>query len=50
MVQDAGEVDLGADAGPDEAPIIRLVSSILQQTVGEGLRIFTSNPRPRKLR
>lgn len=29
------EVQLGAGAGEDEAPIIRLVSSILQQAVGE---------------
>ena len=34
--QSSEEIDLGADAGPDEAPIIRLVSSILQQAVGEG--------------
>ena len=35
-IQSSEEIDLGADAGPDEAPIIRLVSSILQQAVGEG--------------
>ncbi|CAN5896541.1 hypothetical protein BH23ACT11_BH23ACT11_01910 [soil metagenome] len=34
--RDEGEVDLGADADSDEAPIIRLVSSILQQAVAEG--------------
>lgn len=34
--RDHGELDLGVDAGPDEAPIIKLVSSILQQAVGDG--------------
>jgi type IV pilus assembly protein PilB len=34
-IEDDDEVQLGAGAGEDEAPIIRLVSSILQQAVGE---------------
>src|SRR5215213_4925462 len=33
---DDGDLDLGIDAGPDEKPIIRLVSSVLQHAVGDG--------------
>jgi type IV pilus assembly protein PilB len=29
-------LDLGIEAGPDEKPIIRLVSSVLQHAVGDG--------------
>ncbi|MGB3635238.1 MAG: ATPase, T2SS/T4P/T4SS family, partial [Rubrobacteraceae bacterium] len=47
--QDDGEVDLGADAGPDEAPIIRLVSSILQQAVGEGASDIHIEPQAQEV-
>lgn len=42
------EIDLGK-ASPDEAPIIRLVSSILQQAVGEGASDIHIEPRAREL-
>jgi type IV pilus assembly protein PilB len=42
------EIDLG-DVSPDEAPIIRLVSSILQQAVGEGASDIHIEPRAREL-
>lgn len=44
-----GEIDLGADAGPEEAPIIRLVSSILQQAVGEGASDIHLEPQAQEL-
>ena len=34
--EDDVELDLGIAAGPDEKPIIRLVSSVLQHAVGDG--------------
>jgi CheY-like chemotaxis protein len=34
--KDQDELDLGAEAHPDEKPIIRLVSSILQRALGDG--------------
>ncbi|HZY65525.1 MAG TPA: ATPase, T2SS/T4P/T4SS family, partial [Rubrobacteraceae bacterium] len=49
VVQDAGEVDLGADAGPDEAPIIRLVNSVLQQAVGEGASDIHIEPQAQEV-
>ena len=42
------EIDLG-NVSPDEAPIIRLVSSILQQAVGEGASDIHIEPRAREL-
>lgn len=42
------EIDLGK-ASPDEAPIIRLVSSILQQAVGDGASDIHIEPRAREL-
>jgi type IV pilus assembly protein PilB len=47
--RDEGEVDLGADAGADEAPIIRLVSSILQQAVGEGASDIHIEPQAQEV-
>jgi type IV pilus assembly protein PilB len=46
--QDLGDVDLG-EHSPDEAPIIRLVSSILQQAVGDGVSDVHIEPRAREL-
>lgn len=49
VVEDEGEVDLGSDAGSDEAPIIRLVSSILQQAVGEGASDIHIEPQAQEV-
>lgn len=46
---DEGEVDIGAEAGADEAPIIRLVSSILQQAVGEGASDIHIEPQAQEV-
>ena len=43
-----GDLDLG-EASPDEAPIIRLVSSILQQAVGDGASDIHIEPHAREL-
>jgi type IV pilus assembly protein PilB len=43
------EVDLGSETGPDEKPIIRLVSAILQQAVSEGASDIHVEPRDRRL-
>ena len=47
--QDQGDLDLGIEASPDEAPIIRLVSSILQQAVGDGASDIHIEPQAREL-
>jgi type IV pilus assembly protein PilB len=44
-----GELELGVGASPDEAPIIRLVSSILQQAVGDGASDIHIEPQAREL-
>ena len=41
----AEEIELGVDSGSDEAPIIRLVGSILQQAVAEGASDIHIEPR-----
>src|SRR5919112_2874450 len=43
--EDDSELDLGVDAGPDEKPIIRLVSSVLQHAVGDGASDIHIEPR-----
>jgi type IV pilus assembly protein PilB len=43
------EMDLGADAGPDEAPIVRLVGAILQRALGEGASDIHVEPRAKDL-
>jgi type IV pilus assembly protein PilB len=48
-LEDAGEVELGVDAGPDEAPIVKLVGAILQRAVGEGASDIHIEPRAREL-
>jgi type IV pilus assembly protein PilB len=45
----AQEVELGTDAGPDEAPIVRLVGAILQRALGEGASDIHIEPRAREL-
>ena len=47
--QDHGDLDLGIETSPDEAPIIRLVSSILQQAVGDGASDIHIEPQDREL-
>src|SRR5215210_3022476 len=47
--QDVGEIDLGIQAPPDEAPIIRLVSSILTQAVGDGASDIHIEPQAREV-
>jgi type IV pilus assembly protein PilB len=39
------ELDFGIEAGPDEKPIIRLVSSMLQHAVGDGASDIHIEPR-----
>jgi type IV pilus assembly protein PilB len=34
--ENTGEVELGAEAGGDDAPVVRLVDSVLKSAVGEG--------------
>ena len=48
-LQDAGEVELGVDAGADEAPIVKLVGAILQRAVGEGASDIHIEPRAKEL-
>jgi type IV pilus assembly protein PilB len=43
------EIDLGIQAPPDEAPIIRLVSSILKQAVGDGASDIHIEPQAREV-
>ncbi len=49
VFDDHGEVELGAGSGADDAPIVRLVGSILQQAVGEGASDIHVEPRAREL-
>jgi type IV pilus assembly protein PilB len=48
-VKDHAELDLGVEALPDEKPVIRLVSSILQQALGDGASDIHIEPRAREL-
>jgi type IV pilus assembly protein PilB len=45
----SGEVELGVDAGPEEAPIVKLVGAILQRAVGEGASDIHIEPRSKEL-
>jgi len=47
--EDDTELDLGIDAGPDEKPIVRLVSSILQHAVGESASDIHIEPQAREV-
>lgn len=49
VFDDQGEVELGGDTAADDAPIVRLVGSILQQAVGEGASDIHVEPRAREL-
>jgi type IV pilus assembly protein PilB len=48
-VKDNAELDLGVEAHPDEKPVIRLVSSILQQALGDGASDIHIEPRASEL-
>jgi type IV pilus assembly protein PilB len=47
--EDDVELDLGIAAGPDEKPIIRLVSSVLQHAVGDGASDIHIEPQAREV-
>ena len=47
--EDDDELDLGIEAGPDEKPIIRLVSSVLQHAVGDGASDIHIEPQAREV-
>ncbi|CAN5781412.1 GspE/PulE family protein [soil metagenome] len=47
--EDDGELDLGVEAGPDEKPIIRLVTSVLQHAVGDGASDIHIEPQAREV-
>ncbi len=48
-IEDSTEVELGVDAGPEEAPIVRVVSAILQRAVGESASDIHVEPRAKEL-
>src|ERR687889_516081 len=47
--KDDTELDLGIEASPDEKPIVRLVSSILQHAVGESASDIHIEPQAREV-
>jgi type IV pilus assembly protein PilB len=49
LVEESTEVELGVDAGPDEAPIVKVVGAILQRAVGEGASDIHVEPRANEL-
>ncbi|WP_119067201.1 GspE/PulE family protein [Rubrobacter indicoceani] len=48
-VEEVGELDLGIGARPDERPVIRLVSSVLQQAISDGASDIHVEPRQNHL-
>jgi type IV pilus assembly protein PilB len=48
-IEDPEEVELGTEAHGDEAPVVRLVSSILQQAVADGASDIHLEPRAQDL-
>lgn len=48
-VEDHGDIELGSEAGLQEAPVVRLVNSILQQAVGEGASDIHVEPQAQGL-
>lgn len=48
--EDRGEIELGAEAGTDEAPVVRLVNSVLQRAVGEGASDIHLEPQAKELK
>jgi len=49
-VEEQPEIDLGVEARPDEAPIIRLVTALLQRAVSEGASDIHVEPRAGELK
>lgn len=49
-VKETDDVELGADAGGEEAPIIRLVGSVLQRAVSEGASDIHFEPQEQALK
>ncbi len=49
-VEDSGDVELGVEAGANEAPVVRLVNSILQRAVGEGASDIHVEPQAQGLK
>ncbi|MBA2443635.1 MAG: Flp pilus assembly complex ATPase component TadA [Rubrobacter sp.] len=47
--RDSEDLDLGVQASPDEKPVIRLVSSILQQAVSDGASDIHIEPRDQQV-
>ena len=47
--EDLKDLDIGAEAGPDEKPIIRLVTSVLQHAVGDGASDIHIEPQAREV-
>ncbi|HJQ28538.1 MAG TPA: ATPase, T2SS/T4P/T4SS family, partial [Rubrobacter sp.] len=48
--EDQAEIELGAEAGTDEAPVVRLVNSVLQRAVGEGASDIHLEPQAQELK
>jgi type IV pilus assembly protein PilB len=49
FVEESAEVELGVDAGPEEAPIVKVVGAILQRAVGERASDIHVEPRAKEL-
>ncbi|HET7479179.1 MAG TPA: ATPase, T2SS/T4P/T4SS family [Rubrobacteraceae bacterium] len=49
-VHEEDAVELGAEAGADEAPVVRLVGSVLQRAVGEGASDIHIEPQGQDLK
>ena len=47
--EDRGEIELGSEAGTDEAPVVRLVNSVLQRAVGEEASDIHLEPQAQEL-
>ena len=47
--EDFGDLDLGAVPTPDEKPVVRLVSSVLQHAVGDGASDIHIEPQAREV-
>jgi type IV pilus assembly protein PilB len=48
--EEQDEIELGAETAAEEAPVVRLVDSVLQQAVGEGASDIHLEPQPRELK
>jgi type IV pilus assembly protein PilB len=48
-VEDSGDFELGVEAGPEEAPVVRIVNSVLQRAVSEGASDVHLEPQAREV-